>query len=425
MGKAIIEQVAEEREKKRKEEIKREEYRRKINELRSRGYVVQRLEKVIDDDLEKLECEFSKYENEIKRLYGLWEKLSGMEIKGFENEYMNIRAKLNNPDELTYIEEKFKELEEKIRKKCEKEKEEELKRRIEYWKAKGYNVSKLERTGDIFGYERELQKLWELGQKLQYIDFEGKDEAIKKLNDPDTIPYLENKIAEAMKKAYETEQEKIKNEIELRNLGIEYVKNVYKRMENYKPDYSPLGSYFERAEYDIALDMKSMACYCKLKYGFFKEPLQLFCSYLEKISLINPNQLNNFLFEIGEVAKMNEQFIARCFVSTPRQSIKDIFKNFSHKNASFYIFDIESSELIYNENDKKTNIFSEWFKVDGKPKDMVEILKSIVDKNGIFKKKGISELGFGEKNCEKLLKNFLERNIIYEVSKRNGEYAFL
>ena len=74
----------------------------------------------------------------------------------------------------------------------------------------------------------------------------------------------------------------------------------------------------------------------------------------------------------------------------------------------------------------KTKLFSEWFKIDGKPKNMKEILLSVADKEGVFSSKDMREkLNFGKKEMEGLIESYKAKDLIYRLMGEKDMYAFV
>ncbi|MEW5760856.1 MAG: hypothetical protein AB1779_08840 [Candidatus Thermoplasmatota archaeon] len=101
------------------------EFTEKMQQYKDGGYVVSRLEAVMDKDIGVIEKEFVKFEEDIQRLKLLGEKLTGLD-KAYEKEIAAIRSKLTDPDAIGVIGKEILELKEKIRKKGEVAKKEEV-----------------------------------------------------------------------------------------------------------------------------------------------------------------------------------------------------------------------------------------------------------------------------------------------------------
>lgn len=68
-----------------------------------------------------------------------------------------------------------------------------------------------------------------------------------------------------------------------------------------------------------------------------------------------------------------------------------MFRDYKHPNLSIYLFSISENQLIFNENENKTRIFSEWFERDGRPKSMKDLINEITIDVGTFSIKILKE----------------------------------
>ncbi|MGQ9582843.1 MAG: hypothetical protein ACUVV6_04935 [Thermoplasmatota archaeon] len=110
------------------------EARRRRAELRDRllawaaqGLVVRRLELALEGPLDKAAEEFSRFEEDVKRLRALEAELASIDARGFEAEALSIRTRLGDVDKIKEIEEGIRALRERV----EAAKREEEKRRAE------------------------------------------------------------------------------------------------------------------------------------------------------------------------------------------------------------------------------------------------------------------------------------------------------
>lgn len=361
--KSIIEKVAEEKEAKLKEESQKDEYRNKLSSWRANGWNVSKLEKVIEKDLETVEKEFNVYEENMKKLLELSNKLEYLDIRGLEQDMQAIQTRLNDPYAFSDIEQKIKELEQKI----------------------------------------ELRK-----------EGEGKEEEQR----PSELEAIEEE-----RKRLETTQQVAQENLLKANV---YITETGLRMKQYIPEYSPLGYNLINGQWSVNVNPDNTRLAGKLSKGFMKTLLTLNCEYIAMPELLA--NLQNYLIEKADIAMRKNQFTAICYIGAGvKESAQDrTFKNFSHPHLSAYLYDIKTEQLIYNENDEKTKFFAEWFKKDGNPKSLKDLIVEIADKNGIFTEQGLEEkLHFSKKEAELLLRDLIKKNVIVEVSKHRGEYGLV
>ncbi len=192
----------EEAERKAQEETRKAEISEQVNNWKSSGFNVQKLEEVMGEALGNIEPVFNEFEAAIGKIQELVGKLEGLDTTGYDSTVEAIRAKLNNPELISEVEKELADLEENIKE--QEVRKEELKKRIDSWRDEGYEVGKLEAAieGD-FGKAWEeftkfvdnIQTLKELAKKIEGMktkSFDSQTQAIlEKLKDPDKIPEIE------------------------------------------------------------------------------------------------------------------------------------------------------------------------------------------------------------------------------------------
>jgi hypothetical protein len=91
----------------------------KLNAWRQQGYVVTKLEHLMETDMEALFLEMPKFKANIVKLTELKDRFNALDTTGFEDEDRSIREKFNNPDLVAKVEQEIIELEVKIDKRGE------------------------------------------------------------------------------------------------------------------------------------------------------------------------------------------------------------------------------------------------------------------------------------------------------------------
>lgn len=290
---------------------------------------------------------------------------------------------------------KKKSIIEVVSEKREKEIEEEVKRnelraKLNEWKLRGYNVERLENImgADVNLLEKELTSFSKDIEEIEILKKEKKGRDME----------LEASI---------------------------FIRKVYSKMMHVKPDYSPLGHYLGEENWNVGLSNDNYNLVGK-SGKLWRELLRIQCNYIKK-----PNSLQNEIFEIHKLAKdmkNKNQFLVKCLVvnKIENKSQENYFKNFVDRNISIYLYNLSENKLLYNENDWKTEVFSEWFKKDGKPKQIRVLIKGIEDKNGIFTIKGlIRHLNFDKERAIEFLEKLASANKVVQISESGGEYAFV
>jgi chromosomal replication initiator protein DnaA len=93
-----------------------EELKKRLEDWRSRGYIVRSLEESLDD-LGQAKVLFKEFEENVKRIESLRSELEGIDGTGYETEMERIRAMLKNPGKVKAIESAMAELKESIKEK--------------------------------------------------------------------------------------------------------------------------------------------------------------------------------------------------------------------------------------------------------------------------------------------------------------------
>lgn len=217
LAKEVIERIESERKPEMVEEL-RSEYRRKLERWRSEGYVVTKLERIIDSDIETVKLEFGIFERGIEGLRGLRKRLDALDITGFESEAEEIKEMLRNIDNKSTAAKKIMKLEEMIKERVQREVGvvrdlRKFRMQLNNWKFKGYNVSRLESVMDkdyktvereFERFKNDVSRLESLKYALESLDVKGYESEVRdiesRLNDPDTVDELESKISELKEK---------------------------------------------------------------------------------------------------------------------------------------------------------------------------------------------------------------------------------
>jgi chromosome segregation ATPase len=188
-------------------EKKRNGIREKVNAWKEEGFVVDKIEKIIEGNIEKLWDMFATLTDDIQALKEFRSKLSRLDTRNYEKEADSISSKLNNPDLTNQIEKELNSLDEKI--KADKERRAELKEIMDGWSGEGYLISRIEPVlegplGDLekafTKLEKDINSLKGFEEKFNTFDtkgFEGEAEDIRsKIKNPDLVDELKASIKE-------------------------------------------------------------------------------------------------------------------------------------------------------------------------------------------------------------------------------------
>lgn len=225
------------------------------------------------------------------------------------------------------------------------------------------------------------------------------------------------------KRVFKEEEEKRPPEVEKKSLDqiATYISSVYSKMNEHQPDYNPLGYYTGDRKWETNISFDKFYTYGNISAGLLKTSLSIGCSYSES------SGVKNQVLQDAETSERSKQFVAKCYVvNGADDALVSFFREFVHPNYSIYLCNIHNGEeeLIFNDNDKKTVLFSEWFKRDGKPKIFEDMVREIADEEGIFSRIDLKEkIDMKEKEIDRFLKEMIKRNEIVDMGR--GEYAFM
>jgi chromosomal replication initiator protein DnaA len=192
-------------------EKQREDVTSKMNEWKEQGYVVTKLEEIIDGDMGPIINVFTDLTDQINKLQQLQEKLEDINFKGYEDEAEAIKSKLMNPDLAAEAEQELTALDEKIS--AINERRGEIKVSLETWAGEGFDVSRIapffEEKIDVLEpeftkLEQEINRLKEISSQIESMDPSGVESTVEELKEmltnPDKITEIENGFAELQTK---------------------------------------------------------------------------------------------------------------------------------------------------------------------------------------------------------------------------------
>ena len=201
------------------EEKRRTQLEERLDSWVKGGYRVDSLEKMMDSaDLDRLEKEFDRFDQDVKTLAELDRQLVELGSPDMEELVLSIETKLNDPDKIDEIRKDLDEI--KDQQQLRGQQKEEFLKRIRGWKDEGYAVDQLEeqvRSNPATAWESftatmdGITKLKEIEKKLGDIQADGFEPEIEsigsKLKVPDKAAEAEKEL-EVMVGVLETEKEK-------------------------------------------------------------------------------------------------------------------------------------------------------------------------------------------------------------------------
>ena len=110
----------------------------RLRQLRDDGYNVSRLERALEGEIETIGMEFIRFEEEVKELQRLGEKVQKITDPAVTDLKHEILSKLNDPDQIEAVRQKAKDLEGKLKELSRARLA--FRKRLEKYRGKGYDV---------------------------------------------------------------------------------------------------------------------------------------------------------------------------------------------------------------------------------------------------------------------------------------------
>ena len=234
---------------------------------------------------------------------------------------------------------------------------------------------------------------------------------------------MEEEKQRAESAIFRAEKSEVEKRIEPKKIPLNataFINSVYSLLKEHQPDYNPLGYYTGDMNWETALSYETAGTAGRITSKIVKKPTLVIEAVYSPVTSITDQILAE-----AEKAWRNRQFVAECYaLDDVDDTISSFVKGFRHPNHSVYLHNISNNELILNDSDEKTVLFSEWFKKDGKPKTIQDIMKEITDENGIFKTNDVEKhLRMNEKEVNRLVEHLMKNNQVIKMKEK--EYAFV
>lgn len=199
------------------EENKRNELKKRVQEWKEEGYNVERLEQILEGDLEIVWEQFTLMMDDITKLQDIEEELKNVDMKGHDDDIKELMELVKDPERINELERKYAAFKDKL---TEEQKQiEQMKDTITRWKEEGIIVTRLDNLDEknyeefrkkVGTFQEDLNRLKALKSELQEMDtrwFEQQAREIEdKMNNPDALGIVERKMDE-LKKNIEAEKQ--------------------------------------------------------------------------------------------------------------------------------------------------------------------------------------------------------------------------
>lgn len=413
-------------------------YRQRIAGWADKGYSTKRFEGLLEDpdsDSIAIEGRLAEYDRDIQKLLELRKALDALRGVATEPELKELEGALLDPDAVAAAHSKVDELSERFyERKTQQEKQMALRSRYEEYRQRGYKVARLEGVVDrplsesepVFAsYEEDVGSLFKLWDRLRALDRsffpEEWESARGRMNDPDKVAEVQRAVEALEARHAEALARQADEDRKLALTAKQFVADVHAKMKKNAPDYLPLGFYMKDSKWEPHLAPDGMFTKGEVRRGMLaKETGVVACGFAPSV------QKQGILNE-AEGARAEGQFVAHCFVLTRAPlELSALAREFVHPNLSVYIRDLSAAVLIFNEQDPKTKSYSEWFVPEAPVTGMKGAVKAVSDKHGIFTRAVLQErLGLAPREIDEVLRDWMSRNEVVQVSKIRDEYSFM
>ncbi len=190
--------------------------------------------------------------------------------------------------------------------------------------------------------------------------------------------------------------------------------SVATKLTNNTPEYNPLGS-FQPSRIERPVEQTER----KVRLGLFhrSKPIDVKCGYGGfTLSKMNPQKARK------KAEKKRNNFISECKVAgIIGEDIKCEVRSMDSPNYALFLYELDTGELIFNENSRATDFFVDYFDSDvSTARDMGDFISEYQQNFGLVSGSDISR-NFMLDSAE--LQSLVETGIIAPVRRRNGYYA--
>lgn len=379
-----------EEQEKREKELKKYNLAQVIMSYKARGYVVDELEKLLEEgDLDKTREAMAKFETEIRKLWEVGQRLNNIDARGLQTEYNEVRALLYDTTKLEEATTKVEILEKKA-------------------------AERAKESGQSWQEQKAGKEQWEANRAVQ-VDQQLQAEARKAGED--------RMKAEKAKEDWKRKLAEEKQAVAKTRLHVNRLANHWKE---YTPQLSPLGLYLGDRKWAVEVHLDKLEVIGKANVGFFSDHLMITTRFISAAELPSVKDLVAYYKNLGKEAKGKGQYRVHCvMMNRLSRSTIGAVKEFKHSNCAALIYDVAEDKLHYNAKRFGTDIFAGYFNLDSRPKSLKEIFSPIEDKFEVIYQKDIGpKFGMGQSEVNRMMKHLLSTNQVYPVEKRKKSFSF-
>ncbi len=355
----------EKKEKRELESQKRGELEEQLKSWKMDGYVVKGLEKIFNDDLEKVQDAFDDFKRKVNKLTELDDRLSKIDTAEYKEQVQQIETKLNDPDLIFEIEKDLSKLEDTINEEIQRQ--DELMKRVDGWKDEGYNVAHLSALikndmasawDEFTSVMDTIQKLKEYEAMVKKVNPKGFEDDVNalltKLKDVTALDEVMENYSKLEQKIKEDKEKKVR----LTSVIDDWERNGF--------DVTSIKSVFDEP-FDIVEE----------KFLEFEKGIQELQALKDRLDQIKHKELENevqemqgSLFNVGVLeeltAAVSELEKKAEELNTKKEGLRAILDDLKNKG-----YNVEELEQIM---DEKLDVIMEKFEVfEDKKKQLEEI----------------------------------------------------
>ena len=151
-----------------------------------------------------------------------------------------------------------------------------------------------------------------------------------------------------------------------------------------------------------------------------KEPLVLSAVQIPELDL------SAIVKDVSKRAQIRSGYAAKCYVGDSIRDL-DFIKEWRHPHLGLFGYGLAEGKLLYNQDDESAQYYAEWFKPNGNPLSLKELIAQRVPNSRHFSLEDVVEkVGLKKDEAGRYLKQKVKRDEIlalYEKGKPTGFYS--
>ncbi|MEM5871445.1 MAG: hypothetical protein QW051_01085 [Candidatus Aenigmatarchaeota archaeon] len=205
-------------------------------------------------------------------------------------------------------------------------------------------------------------------------------------------------------KIYVNEVKKEVKEDEIKTLTLNYIDILKERLKRQTLDWSPRG-FIRNKKVKIFSEVYNDFEAIIYEKGFIKKRPKIKI-FVRQVTKEIEKETNSILEKLDKNVYNIIVFVGNSNIID--KNMVDFSQKFSSANSSLFLIDMENKKIYYNQKEKISEKYADWFDPSKTPKNFLEILESISEivagKRVIDAKKFAEEMGLKEEESIEMLK---------------------